>query len=352
MTNREFLMLSQKYRDKHNIAGWWASEKLDGHRVFWDGGITRGLRKSEVPWANTDKDERFVTPQYSTGLWTRYGNLFHAPDWWLDSLPLTPLDGELFSARGAWQTLSKAIKRLVPDDAAWKEVKFHAFDNPPYLSVFANGRINNPNFSKEMVAADIWAWVKPRLNGTVAPSFRKLHEVYAHLTTLDSDRVVAVQQHEVKDRDDLLAFFDTVVSGGGEGLIIRNPNSYWEPKRSHHSLKLKPEEDSEATIIGYTWGRETDKGSKLLGKMGAAICQWVNPRGQDVTFELSGFTDMERIMECVDDEGYLNPGLPVSEYACNPNFPRGTRITFRYTELTDDGLPKCARYWRTRPHDY
>ncbi|MCH7649284.1 MAG: hypothetical protein IIA83_11860 [Thaumarchaeota archaeon] len=30
----------------------------------------------------------------------------------------------------------------------------------------------------------------------------------------------------------------------------------------------------------------------------------------------------------------------------NPKFPRGSIVTYRYRESTDDGLPKEARFWR------
>jgi ATP-dependent DNA ligase len=41
MAKREFLMLAHKHEGQ-NILGWLYSEKLDGMRCFWDGGITRG----------------------------------------------------------------------------------------------------------------------------------------------------------------------------------------------------------------------------------------------------------------------------------------------------------------------
>jgi len=70
MPNREFLMLAQVYDPKkHAIGGWRVSEKKDGERCWWDGGITRGIPKSRVPWANTKKDARYRTAPIATGLW-------------------------------------------------------------------------------------------------------------------------------------------------------------------------------------------------------------------------------------------------------------------------------------------
>src|SRR5690606_38659901 len=122
----EFLMLAHTYdASKHMITGWMASEKLDGNRCMWDGGITRGMKKFNVPWANTDKDDRYVKQQYATGLWSRYGNVIHAPDEWLDQLPKILLDGELDC--GNRQTLVSIIKKLNPDPEEWKRVKFKVF---------------------------------------------------------------------------------------------------------------------------------------------------------------------------------------------------------------------------------
>ena len=78
----------------------------------------------------------------------------------------------------------------------------------------------------------------------------------------------------------------------GEGLIIRAPNSLWIPERCHSLVKVKKLHDDEATVTGYTTGRETDKGSKLLGMMGALVVDFYGHR-----LELSGFTDAERRLE-------------------------------------------------------
>ena len=53
MARREFLQLADHYDPrKHDVAGWFVSEKLDGTRCFWDGGLTRGLPTEQVPWAS------------------------------------------------------------------------------------------------------------------------------------------------------------------------------------------------------------------------------------------------------------------------------------------------------------
>lgn len=164
---REFLMLAHNFKGEH-IGGWYASEKLDGQRCFWDGGITRGMLKADVPWANTAKDERYRNTQYATGLWSRYGNPIQAPGWWLDKLPAIPCDGELWVDtydKGGRQLLSSIIRKLEPDPIAWHDVMFMVFDSPVLECIFSNGVINTVNFKKVLSGIEVdkskFEWCAP-----------------------------------------------------------------------------------------------------------------------------------------------------------------------------------------------
>ncbi|MCX5748220.1 MAG: DNA ligase [Proteobacteria bacterium] len=97
---------------------------------------------------------------------------------------------------------------------------------------------------------------------------------------------------------------------GGEGLMLRRPLSKYEVGRSTSLLKVKTFHDAEARVIGHSPGT-----GKHKGKLGALICEL--PSG--VTFNVgTGFSDAER-------------ADPPEE---------GAVITFRYQELTDDGVPR------------
>ena len=51
MARREFLQLAEPFSPaKHQVAFHYISEKLDGTRCFWDGGLSRGLRTEDIPW--------------------------------------------------------------------------------------------------------------------------------------------------------------------------------------------------------------------------------------------------------------------------------------------------------------
>lgn len=340
MKNRELLQLAHKYNPlKHSIGGWYASEKLDGMRAFWDGGITRGVLASQIPFANTQKDYRRLSPPYSTGLWSRYGKTIAAPDWWLDGLPDFPLDGELYLGPGKFQALMSIVKQYNPADSDWKEVKFQVFDLPSYQSFFQPGRIKNPHWT---LTIDSSIQVPVDHFGPI--SFNKVCRlIELEIVNLGTAHWVEQKKLPMQTEKALTLlddYMDQVLNQGGEGLILRKPESVWEPKRSYNLLKVKSYLDDEATVVGYIWGK-----GKLEGLMGALVCNWNGKQ-----FELSGFTEEERVLYYLDTGSRADgvPGERASEHITCAHFPIGSKVTFRYRELTDKGIPKEARYWRKR----
>ena len=95
------LLLAQTWTNDVDLAGWWMSEKLDGVRAYWDG-------------------KQFLS---------RQGNLFHAPDWFVEQLPATPLDGELWLARKSFQRTVSIVRRQDKSDL-WRELAYVVFDVP------------------------------------------------------------------------------------------------------------------------------------------------------------------------------------------------------------------------------
>lgn len=347
----EFLQLAQKYDPKSSfVSNWFYSEKLDGERMLWDGGISRGMLKSEVPWANTSKDARFKIPQVSTGCWSRYGNVIHVSNDILDSLPAIPLDCELFLGHKRWQELTSIIKRHDPD-SRWEQVRLMVLDSPPLQTVFADKLINNTNYKKRF--SDIISWIQGRYGDKFFIDPKTPYEfVYSRLKKSNiENKYVKIHEQKVvplhKTHEFIEAELERVVDQGVEGLIIRNPGVSYKCERTHDLLKYKPYNDDEGIVVGYTWGEETDLGSKLLGLMGSLRVLYKN-----IQFDLSGFTNQEREMEFVRthvdayEEGRSHPGESVDMNIHNPRFPCGSRITFRYRELSDSGVPKEAKYLR------
>ena len=101
---------------------------------------------------------------------------------------------------------------------------------------------------------------------------------------------------------------------GGEGLMLRQPGSRYEAGRSHTLLKVKSFKDDEARVIGHLAGA-----GKHKGRLGALEVELRDGTRFSVG---TGFSDAER-------------GTPPAV---------GTIITFRYQELSNDGVPRFPSY--------
>lgn len=315
MKNRELVMLAQPYDPaRHSLAGMMVSEKLDGIRALWLP-ETVGKPIEEIGWANRMRDQR---DHVCTGLWSRYGKVIHAPQWWLMNFPMIPLDGELYLGRKKFEETTSIVKTLIPDQR-WKDIKFMVFDSPPYEEVYRAGKIYNVHYQTQFIGVipnlikDITCPNKRGFESTV----NWLKRSYPQLTVVPQTMLPFKTADAEQTVEDLLA---SVVAGGGEGLMIRNPSSYWEPYRCHTLVKVKPSLDDEAIVVGHTDGK-----GKYRNMMGALVVSW-----KDKTFELgTGFKDNERAYG-------------------KEMFPVGTQVTFRYRELSSAGIPKEGRFLRKR----
>jgi len=101
---------------------------------------------------------------------------------------------------------------------------------------------------------------------------------------------------------------------GGEGLMLRQPGSRYVVGRSTTLLKVKTFHDAEARVTGHAPGT-----GKHKGRLGALIVELADGTKFNVG---TGFTDAER-----------------------ENPPKlGAVITFRYQELSNDGVPRFPSY--------
>jgi len=357
MARREFLQLAKKYNpEKSKVAGHLISEKLDGSRCFWDGGVSRGMATVDVPWASltnpkTGKLKPKIKP-VATGLWSRYGNPIIAPDWFLDELPPTFLDGELWAGRGKFQ-LCRSIVAGDKPDPRFDQIQYAVYGSPAFDRVFMDGEIKNTNFhcivdcdrTREWVAGSSTDLLLVGPNASFADELDHLDDCLGNSDFAFPLTQSLLSSDEQEVHEEVEAFLIDVLDDGGEGVVIRDPNAIWTPKRVNALLKYKPFDDDEGIITGFTSGRKTDKGSKHLGKIGALILDFDGKR-----LELSGLTDIERefLIEemCVHASEF--PGVDMPSSFQGKHFKVGQQITFKYRELSDDGIPKEARYFRKR----
>lgn len=217
------LMLAQVYHPGIDLQGYWVSEKYDGVRGYWDG----------------------------RQLWLRSGNPVEAPAWFTQGWPATPLDGELWAGRGAFDQVAGTLRQQPAQEPRWRQLRFMAFDLPAATESFDARRI--------------------ALQRLLGPGS-------AHL--------VPVPQQRVADHAALRALLRDIVAAGGEGLMLHRGDAPYRALRSDDLLKLKPYSDAEARVVSQVPGR-----GKHAGRMGAL---WVQT-GEGIRFKLgTGFSDAQR----------------------------------------------------------
>ncbi len=241
------LLLAESWNPETDPAGWWLSEKLDGVRAYWDG-------------------QQFMS---------RGGHRYIAPEWFTRGLPNTPLDGELWVGRKQFQRTVSIVRRSDAPES-WREVRFLIFDAPAMAQPFEQ--------RQEAVTALVLTHQPPFALGLAQSVCRGAE----HLT-------------QELDRIEVL---------GGEGLMLRQPASLYEPRRSSTLLKVKRFLDCDAVVIGHEPGKGRHK-----GRLGALLVQL--PSG--IPFACgTGLSDAQRERP---------PAI-------------GETITVKYQELTNGGVPR------------
>jgi DNA ligase-1 len=158
----------------------------------------------------------------------------------------------------------------------WKQVRFVVFDAPQARGTFEK-RIE---------------WL-----GEVSPKWKsQFLQLHSH--------------EECEGLEDLVRELERVLTLGGEGLMLRKPGSKYEFNRSSTLLKVKKFHDAEAKVVAHEPGKGRHK-----GRLGAVVAELPNGKRFNVG---TGFSDKQRESP---------PAI-------------GSTVTFKYQELTKDGIPR------------
>lgn len=124
--------------------------------------------------------------------------------------------------------------------------------------------------------------------GTV-PYLQRRRELELHFDNVNVGKhLTLAEAWNVKNKKELLEKYDSIVAGGGEGVIAKHPDHIYECKRSDNWIKFKQINECDLKIIGTLDGK---KNSKREGYIGALCCtDSTNTLKVDVG---SGFTDQE-----------------------------------------------------------
>ena len=215
-------------------------------------------------------------------LLTRAGHVIAAPAWFVEGWPSIPLDGELWGGRGTFERTSGTVRSQQPDDDAWRGLTFQVFDLPADPGIFDTRLVR----LERIVRSAAINWLR------------------------------AVVHERAIDQEQLRSMLAAIEASGGEGLMLRRADSLYVVGRTDDLLKYKSFADAEAKVIGYVAGK-----GKYLGMMGAVLVE--TPEGRQFKIG-SGFTDAERSAP---------PAI-------------GRWITYAYSGLTENGIPRFARYRR------
>lgn len=251
---KDLVLLAKNAPTAIDPVGYLVSEKLDGVRAVWDGKVLR----------------------------FRSGRAIAAPAWFLAKLPMQALDGELWLGRGQFDALSGTVRKVLPVDAEWQQVKYMVFELPQDKAKFAE----------------------------------RVVTLRAVVQEAGFPQLQAVEQFNIANRATLQARLDDVVQSGGEGLMLHLASSLVTVGRSEVLLKLKPLQDAEAVVMGYVAGK-----GKYKGMTGALDVK--TPAG--LVFKLgAGLSDAQRKRP---------PAI-------------GSTITYNYRDLTPSGKPRFASFLR------
>jgi len=243
------VMLAHKFEPKKlkDPTGWWISEKLDGVRAYWDG----------------------------YHFYSRNGNQFPCPEWFKVGLPKgTPLDGELWCGRRQFRRCLSIVRNRSSGEL-WKFVTYLVFDAPSMKAIYED----------------------------------RVHAIHQHVSK--SEYSAAVGTIKCESQKHLTSELKEVQAKGGEGLMLRQPKSFYDlGKRSNTLLKVKTQHDEEAIVVGHEGGK-----GRNAYRLGALTLR--TPDGREFSCG-TGLSDSDRA-----DPPAIN-----------------SIVTFRYTELMDNGYPR------------
>jgi len=210
--------------------------------------------------------------------WSRSGNPINVPPEFIGDFPPVTLDGEIFGGRGNFAMTSGIVRRKNGTCEQWCQLDFHVFDCPDNRAPFEE-------------------------------RYRYLQGLVGNQKHLKLCEQTPITKAEIPEK------LAAVIAKGGEGLMLRKPDSLYEYKRTSSLLKVKEMHDAEAVVIGYEDGT-----GKYRDMCGSLVCEY---RGK--MFKCgSGLTDKQR----------TNP-------------PRiGSMITFGYFEIGSTGVPRFPTFKR------
>jgi DNA ligase-1 len=143
--------------------------------------------------------------------------------------------------------------------------------------------------------------------------FEKLFPLEKHLVNLN----------DPEDYKKYLQFNKDAIVNGFEGVMIKDPDAFYECKRSHHMLKAKPFIEVTLSITDIEEGTGRNQ-----GRLGAFVCNGTDD-GKDIRVNVgSGFSDAQRDEFWADRDKLLHQLVEVRGDAVTQNQDGSYSIRF------------------------
>jgi len=236
----------------------WVQPKLDGVRMIWD--ADRAYSRTGKPLSVPERILKELRAEFNG---------------WV-------LDGELYSHDKPFEECAGEVRRLVnsTDETGLRYVVFDVVE-----STIQTERIKKMNAKLESRA--------------------------------DTCSVYCLDSRLVYSSPELWSRMDFWIAQGFEGAMVRNPDAFYQQKRTKDLLKLKRWIFAEARIVGFVEGK-----GKHKGRLGALVVG----HGSEWTCKVgTGFSDRER------DDFWENRHQNVFDLR---------RVWVKYQELTKYGVPR------------
>lgn len=184
------LMIPMFATSINHVTKWWLSEKYDGLRALWNP-VTNKLysRQGRELFILHIIQQHFI-PEF--------------------------LDGEIWFGRDGFNTSAMISFKNLAHNIRWNSFRFIVFDNP------ANAQ-NEIKFENRVA------------------------DIYGKL--LDSSILIFASQMQSKDKPHIKLMLTYILDAKGEGVILRQPRTYYTHGKAPSLLKLKKQKDAEALVV-------------------------------------------------------------------------------------------------------
>lgn len=290
------VQLSHKLADhaeKINVSEsnpWWAEHKEDGVR-----GFCLPHRDPSCQFLSREGKELKASEELRAEMRLLFNHIKETTD------TECVFDGELVSLGGAFNDVVGDVHRKDAGDT----IGFKLIDILP-ADEFDTGKVKIPYLERREFMESVLEHIgdkAPRISATTRWAITSVQEAFDKASEL--------------------------IAEGHEGIILKDPDGFWENKRTTAWLKVKDINTLDLVVKRLEPG---DAGKKYEHMMGAAICDVIAPSGEKVEVSIGGgWTDQDR-----------------AHYWANPDELIGQLIEVEFHMWTPDGSLRHPRFKKIR----